>query len=258
MKKLCLIALLTVSVVVGGCAAQKTAPNPTDKDAMHTKTQNQGQPPKEVAVKYQNEPVVLAKLETPLKGMIQIKSFPIDGYGRKITLELWASSDVQNTGGALQGYLKDGGQTYYIGSLGPYITTNKYKVETLDINADGSKELLVSIDAGGSAVESNVITFDKSNVNWIKVLTAPVLVFRDLDGDGKDEVVGITRDVNPEKLWLYKIDKGSWSKADILTLSKQYYAKLAEAEGKTTLQLGQDPKKPHTYTLKGDKLVLAK
>lgn len=254
MKKLCLIVLVTITVLVGGCAKSSTQ---DQTDQVSTKTNKQGpKPPKEVVLKYEAEPAVSVEIASPLKGMAQIKSLPIESAGRKLTLELWAGADVQNKGGALQGYLTDGGKTYNLGPLGPYMATNKYEVKPQDINADGVSDLLVSIDAGGSAMESNIFTYDSAGANWVKVLNAPDFVFKDLDGDGKEEVMGITRKVDPEKLWLYKEENGAWGKADIVALSKQYYAKLVQNQDEAKLQLGQDPKKPYTYVLKDDKLVL--
>lgn len=250
MKKLSLVALLSLFLLVGGCSGQ-------EQKADRSSSSQQKSIPREVTLQYQASPASLAIVEVPAQGMIKYNSFTVnDADGRKVTLELWAGSEAKQKGGPLLGYLIDGTQTFNLGVVGPCIPTNKYEVKTQDINRDGSKELIVTVDGGQSIVETSVFSFDAEQEAWTKDISAPLLKFIDFDGDGKDEIVGVSRGYEPEKMWLFKENNKLWEKSDVAASAKQYFAKLVENRDQTMVVMGKDPAKPFQYTFKDGKLIL--
>ncbi|UFJ39743.1 hypothetical protein LOK74_17030 [Brevibacillus humidisoli] len=173
--------------------------------------------------------------------LVKVKSFGLQRISGKknVFVHLYVDPQFQNKPeqGEVIAYLQDGADLYNLGIVTDYGIAQA-SVQAADLNGDGRSEIELSGHLGSHYEEIRVFGFDSEQGKWLRYLQTGSPLKKDLDGDGRAELLAVSQGTIPSYLWIFRWENGQFSQADVATAVDGEYARLIDGEPQPLIDTG--------------------
>jgi hypothetical protein len=120
-----------------------------------------------------------------------------------------------------------------------YLEGGPDQIETFaqDMNNDGQKELLITVEMGNTYKIFYVYSFDGEN--WVRLLATENLMSVDLNNDAKDELITTSIGSFPGYVYIFRWNGTSFEKADVTENTENIYASIVSHKGRNYIETGK-------------------
>lgn len=136
------------------------------------------------------------------------------------------------------GFLEHKGNIYDIGQISSF-GLESLKVETIDRTFDGKKEIQIIGDMGATYSQMILIRYDENQGQWQNLLTMGSPEIVDLDGDGIEELIDISRGSLPPYVDIYRWNNDNFEMVGIGEATGNAYAMLYQDEEGWIIKAGR-------------------
>ncbi|WP_126428504.1 FG-GAP repeat domain-containing protein [Brevibacillus marinus] len=209
----CWLSLLLLLLLTTGCWAGKAPPtDPAPPPAKPVSEQ-----PEPIDLPF--EPVAVESLtatDAPSE-LVKVKSFGLQRISgaKDVFVHLYVDPLFQHKPeqGEVIAYLQDGAAQYNLGLVSDYGVAQT-SVQAVDLTGDGRAEIELFGPLGSHYEELQVLGFDEGRKEWLRYLKTGSPLKKDLDGDGRAELLAVSKGTVPSYLWIYRWQNGQFAMAD--------------------------------------------
>ncbi len=137
-----------------------------------------------IPLPFEAQPVTPLPQQAPPEGYTRAKSLPFPNAG--------ATVHRYTRERQVHARLEADGARYQIGEVGAY-GLEDLRTETQDWTGDGRPEIHLTGSMGATWKQLRIIGFDEAEGHWVQWLATDSPVIVDLDGDGRNEIVSVSR-----------------------------------------------------------------
>lgn len=240
------LSLLLLLLLATGCQEDKAQPTvqPPQPDARA----NEPQP-----IPLPFEPVAVERLTTtdePVE-LVKVKSFGLQRISgvKDVLVHLYVDPQFRERPeqGEVIAYLQDGADLYNLGLVSDYGVA-PVSVQAVDWSGDGRAEMELFGPLGSHYEQIQVLGFDAEQKEWLRYLTTGSPLKTDLDGDGREELLAVSKGTVPSYLWIYRWQNGQFAMADPgKVLASESVRLVEDASGPLIEAAGKDNTRLYRY-----------
>lgn len=208
------LSLALLLLLATGCQEDKAQPTvqvPPQTDSPAHEPEPIPLPFKRVAVER------LTATDAPSE-LIKVKSFGLKRISgvKDVSVHLYVDPQFreQPEQGEVIAYLQDGAGLYNLGLVSDYGVAQT-NVQAVDLTGDGRAEIELFGPLGSHYERLQVLGFDEGREEWLRYLETGSPLKKDLDGDGRAELLAVSKGTVPSYLWIYRWQNGQFAMADL-------------------------------------------
>lgn len=135
-------------------------------------------------------------------------------------------------------YLEQDGTWYEIGLVGSY-GLEDVNIHAVDRTSDGLSEIEITGGLGAAYMQMTLLRYSPEKQEWLQVLQMGSPEYADLDGDGSQELIAVSRGSLPPYVYVYRWNGNQFEMADIAQSAGMDYAMLLQQDGVYTIETGK-------------------